>query len=141
MGGCGALRRWGCAWTYERTQFLCVKFRLGSTGEPTICSHCYSVPYMKIPANNQVFISCDQAALRTLLSVCPPVRLPHLFTRGLRVLSLPVSVNPELARTITHHAFKLEPWWWGGGGELTLTFKVKFDLKCQIYPILSLSMP
>ena len=24
------------------------------TGEPTICSHCYSVPYMKIPANNQV---------------------------------------------------------------------------------------
>ena len=31
-----------------------VKFRLGSAGEPTICSHCYSVPYMKIPANNQV---------------------------------------------------------------------------------------
>ena len=26
-----------------------------SAGEPTICSHCYSVPYMKIPANNQVF--------------------------------------------------------------------------------------
>ena len=36
------------------TQFHCVKFRLGSAGEPTICSHCYSVPYMKIPANNQV---------------------------------------------------------------------------------------
>ena len=32
MGGCGALRRCGCAWTYERTQFLCVKFRLGSAG-------------------------------------------------------------------------------------------------------------
>ena len=55
MGGCGALRRCGCARTYEGTQFLCVKFRLGSAGEPTICSHCYSVPYMKIPANNQVF--------------------------------------------------------------------------------------
>ena len=58
MGGCGALRRCGCAWTYERTQFLCVKFRLGSAGEPTICSHC-SVQYMKIPANNQVlFKAC-----------------------------------------------------------------------------------
>ena len=43
MGGCGALRRWGCARTYEGTQFLCVKFRLGSAGEPTICSHCYDV--------------------------------------------------------------------------------------------------
>ena len=43
MGRCGALRRCGCAWTYERTQFLCVKFRLGSAGEPTICSHCYDV--------------------------------------------------------------------------------------------------
>ena len=57
MGGCGALRRCGCARTYEGTQFLCVKFRLGSAGEPTICSHCYSVPYMKIPANNQVFFA------------------------------------------------------------------------------------
>ena len=56
MGCCGALRRCGCAWTYEGTQFLCVKFRLGSAGEPTICSHCYSVPYMKIPANNQVLV-------------------------------------------------------------------------------------
>ena len=32
---------------------LC-EIRLGSAGKPTICSHCYSVPYMKIPANNQV---------------------------------------------------------------------------------------
>ena len=43
MGGCGALRRCGCARTYEGTQFLCVKFRLGSAGEPTICIHCYDV--------------------------------------------------------------------------------------------------
>ena len=43
IGGCGALRRCGCARTYEGTQFLCVKFRLGSAGEPTICSHCYDV--------------------------------------------------------------------------------------------------
>ena len=34
-----------------------LKFRLGSAGEPNICSHCYSVPYMKIPANNQVILS------------------------------------------------------------------------------------
>ena len=43
IGGCGALRRCGCARTYEGTQFLCVKFCLGSAGEPTICSHCYDV--------------------------------------------------------------------------------------------------
>ena len=35
MGRCGTLRRCGCAWTYERTKFLCVKFRLGSAGEPS----------------------------------------------------------------------------------------------------------
>ena len=29
----------------------------------------------------------------------------------------------------------------GGGGQLTLTFKVKFNLKVRIYPILSLSGP
>ena len=43
IGGCGALRRCGCARMYEGTQFLCVKFCLGSAGEPTICSHCYDV--------------------------------------------------------------------------------------------------
>ena len=43
IGGCGALRRCGCAWTDKGTQFHCVKFRLGSAGEPTICSHCYDV--------------------------------------------------------------------------------------------------
>ena len=60
-------------------------------------------------------------------------------------LSVCVSVNPELARAITHHAFKLEPsnldnrckttWlryllfkW-----RLTLTFRVKFNLRSQIY--------
>ena len=29
-------------------------FRLGSASEPNICSHCYSMPYMKRQANNQV---------------------------------------------------------------------------------------
>ena len=43
MDGCGALCRCGCAWTDKGTQFHCVKFRLGSAGEPTICSHCYDV--------------------------------------------------------------------------------------------------
>ena len=43
IGVCGALRRCGCAWTMKGTQFHCVKFRLGSAGEPTICSHCYDV--------------------------------------------------------------------------------------------------
>ena len=32
------------------------EIRLGSAGEPTICSHCYSVPYMKKTANNQVML-------------------------------------------------------------------------------------
>ena len=37
--------------------FLCFEnFDLGLADEPNICSHCYSMPYMKIPANNQVII-------------------------------------------------------------------------------------
>ena len=32
--------------------FVCLlKFRLGSAGEPNVCSHCYTAPYMKIPGN------------------------------------------------------------------------------------------
>ena len=68
------------------------------------------------------FISCDQAALRTLLSVRPSVRpsVCHTFlpeaSFGLRVLSSPLSVylsvcvciNHLLVRTITHQPFKLE---------------------------------
>ena len=84
---------------------------------------------------------------------------------GLRVLSLPASVcvsvrpsvrvcgNHLLVRAITRDPFKLgspnldqrckRPWlrsllFWG---QLTLTFKVKFNLKLRIYPILSLSAP
>ena len=40
----------------NRTQFFVLKFRLGSANEPNVSSHCYSVPYMKIPANNQVIL-------------------------------------------------------------------------------------
>ena len=81
---------------------------------------------------------------------------------GLRVLSLPASVcvcvrpcvNHQLGHAITHHPFKLgspnldhickRPWlrsllFWGM--MMTLTFKVKFNFKVKIYPILSLSMP
>ena len=52
------------------TQFHCVKFRLESAGEPTICSHCYSVPYMKIPVNNQVMFmfSLKNLARKGLIS-------------------------------------------------------------------------
>ena len=50
--GYSALRRFGCARSGKGTQFHCLKFHLGSAGEPTVCSHWYSVPYMKIPANN-----------------------------------------------------------------------------------------
>ena len=42
-GGYGALRRCGCSRSGKRTQFHCLKFRLGSAGQPTICSHCYDV--------------------------------------------------------------------------------------------------
>ena len=78
-----------------------------------------------------------------------------------RVLLLPASVCPSILssvcpsiRAITYHPFKLgspnldhrcrRPWLWspfwegGGGGWLTLTFKVKFNFKVKIYPILSL---
>ena len=75
---------------------------------------------------------------------------------GLRVLSLPVSVcvcvciNHLIVRTITGHLFMLgspnlvqrskTPWlrfllFWG---QMTLTFKVKFNFKLKIDPILSL---
>ena len=36
--------------------FIGLKFGLGSASKPIVCSHCYSVPYMKIPANNQVIL-------------------------------------------------------------------------------------
>ena len=39
--------------------FIVLKFRLGSASEPNVCSHCYSVRYMKITANNQVIMWCD----------------------------------------------------------------------------------
>ena len=42
-GGYGALRRCGCSQSGKRIQFHCLKFCLGSAGEPTICSHCYDV--------------------------------------------------------------------------------------------------
>ena len=42
-GGYSALRRCGCARSRKGTQFHCLKFRLGSAGEPTACSHCYDV--------------------------------------------------------------------------------------------------
>ena len=42
-GGYSALRRCGCARSGKGTQFHCLKFRLGSAGEPTVCSHCYDV--------------------------------------------------------------------------------------------------
>ena len=85
---------------------------------------------------------------------------PVLAFRYCRCLRLSVCVcvlpcvNHELVRAITHHPFQLgspnldhrfkRPWlrpllfffleW------LTLTFKVKFNFKVKIYPILSLSM-
>ena len=73
IGVCGALRRCGSAWTVKGTQFHCVKFRLESAGEPTICSHCYSVPYMKIPANNQVLLQHRQSPKQLQNSVHLPV--------------------------------------------------------------------
>ena len=42
-GGYSALRRCGCLQSGKGTRFHCLKFHLGSAGEPTICSHCYDV--------------------------------------------------------------------------------------------------
>ena len=79
MGGCGALRTCGCAWTYERTQFLCVKFRLGSAGEPTICSHCYDV------LNEDVcFVLLTASQLRSLY-LCQRKSRVHAACNSLRL--------------------------------------------------------
>ena len=79
-------------------------------------------------------------------------------TFGLRVLSLPacvcvcvcvcLSVNHELVRAITHQPFKLESPNLAHrckrsllfGGRLNLKFKVKWNLKVKIYPILNMSV-
>ena len=42
-GGYGALPRCGCSRSEKGTQFHFLKFRLGSAGEPTICSHCCDI--------------------------------------------------------------------------------------------------
>ena len=42
------------------TPFHCFEISPGNfASEPNVCSHCYSVPYMKIPANNQVILIID----------------------------------------------------------------------------------
>ena len=51
-GGYGALRRCGCSRSGKGTQFHCLKFCLGSAGEPTICSHCYDVLNEEIAKNS-----------------------------------------------------------------------------------------
>ena len=38
---------------------VCYEIHLGSAGKPNVCSHCFSVPYMKIPANNQVIFEAN----------------------------------------------------------------------------------
>ena len=105
------------------------------------------------------------------LSVCPSVCLSHLFTRGQfwpsgivvacvcvcvclsvclyvcqslacpRDNSGPVQARiakfgPKMQKTLVKVPIVL-----GGGGQLTLTFKVKFNFKVRIHPILSLSGP
>ena len=105
---------------------------------------------------------CSLVVSRTSLGITWIMFLPEA-SFGLQVLSLPasvcvclsvcVAVNPELVRAINHHAFKREPpnldkrckttWlrpllFWGA---VTLTFMVKFNLKSQICPILSLPSP
>ena len=70
MGGCGALR-----WTYEGTSFLCVKFRMGSAGEPTICSHCYDVLneyiyiYIYYPTKSVIMLDNKKSPVATKLEI------------------------------------------------------------------------
>ena len=78
---------------------------------------------------------------------------PVLASGYCRCLCLCVCINHLLVRTLTHHLFKLgsqnlvqrskTPWLrpYCFGGQLTLTFKVKFNFKLKIDPILSLSKP
>ena len=97
------------------------------------------------------------------MTVLPLKRPPLVFTRGqfwpsgiviacVRVC-VRVCVNHLLVRAITRDPFKLgspnldqrckRPWLRSllFGGQLTLIFKVKFNFKVRIYPILSLSGP
>ena len=55
--------RWSCVLkTKLVAKILCyVIFCLRSAGEPNVCSYCYSMPYMKIPAINQVILSQNNA--------------------------------------------------------------------------------
>ena len=91
-----------------------------------------------------------------ILGFYPRPVLAFWYCRCLR-LSVCASVcavimSHEFVRALTHHPFKLwspyldhrckRPWlrsllFWGW---LTLTFKVKFNFKVEIYPILSLSV-
>ena len=86
IGGCGALRRCSCARTYEGTQFLCVKFRLGSAGEPTICTHCYDVLNEdKFSCNLFVYCPCRRLWMNPHVTRCHCQQwrqdwLPHTFT-------------------------------------------------------------
>ena len=73
LRGDSALGRCSCARSGKGTQFHCLKFCLGSAGEPTICSHCYSVPYMKIPANNEVILLGNKLVDHSAVLGAPPV--------------------------------------------------------------------
>ena len=66
---------------------IVLKFRLGSAGEPNLCSHCYCVPYMKRPANNQV--------IDINLSV---IDMDFLYQFNLRLHHFPVFLNVKKNR-------------------------------------------
>ena len=92
---------------YEGTQFLCVKFRLGSAGEPTICSHCYSVPYMKIPANNQVFIMAPDCSEKLFPGF--PASLYVLACMTVTLLGRRVTSCGRLG-CVTSWSVRVSPW-------------------------------
>ena len=50
----------------------------------------------------RIFFSCDQAALRTLISVCLSVRLSHLFSCDQAALRTLISVCPSVRLSVCH---------------------------------------
>ena len=75
-----------------------MQFRLGSAGEPNVWSHCYSVPYMKIPINNQVILRYDGRNvvgwLKTNIVCKPKIRWCHQKETFFALLALCAGNSP-----------------------------------------------
>ena len=100
-----------------------------------VCVRNFVVEHHFYPRPDLGFGYCRCLRLCVCVSVCPCVCINHLLVRA-------ITPNPfKLGSPNVDHRCKT-PWKRSLlflGGASTLTFKVKFNLKVKIYPILSLS--